>query len=49
MALGHVAQGLHRQHVVVDGQVELLEHGRELELCGGDLVMAGLGRNTQAP
>ena len=49
VALGHVAQGLHRQHVVVDGQVELLEHGGELELRGGDLVVAGLGGDAQAP
>ena len=49
VAVGHVAQRLHDEHVVVDGEVELLEHRRELELRGGHLVVAGLGGDAQAP
>ena len=40
---------LHDQQVVVDGDVGLLEHGCELVLGGGDLVVLGLGGDGELP
>ena len=44
--LGHATEGRHHQLLVVMGEVGLLEHRSDLELPGGDLVVAGLGRNA---
>ena len=49
VALGGLAQHLHDEHVVVDGEVELLEDRGELELRGRDLVVARLGWDAEAP
>jgi hypothetical protein len=46
VALGHPAQQLHHQLVVVGGHVRLAVEHRDLELAGGDLVVAGLGRHA---
>ena len=45
----HIPHDLHRDHVVIDRQVELLEHRGQLELGRGDLVMTRAGRHAQAP
>ena len=47
--LGRLAESLHDEHVVVDGEIHLLEHGCELELRGRDLVVAGLRRDAELP
>ena len=49
MAFGDLAQDLHREHVVVDGEVQFLEDGCQLKLRGRDLVVARLRRNAQPP
>ena len=49
VALGRLAQHLHDEHVVVHGEVEVLEHGRELELRGRDLVVARLRGDAELP
>ena len=49
VALGRLAQDLHDKHVVVAGEVDVLEERRELELGGGDLVVARLGWDAEAP
>ena len=43
----HLLHEAHEQHVVVDGQVGLLEDGRELKLVGGHLVVACLAGDAQ--
>ena len=40
---------LHGQQVVVDGDIGGVEDGGQLMLAGSDLVVLGLGRNTQLP
>ena len=47
--LGRLAQDLHDHHVVVDGEVQVLEHRRELELGGRDLVVPRLRRDAELP
>ena len=37
----------HEQLLVVGGDVRPLEHRRQLELAGRDLVVAGLGRDAE--
>ena len=37
----------HQQHIVIDGEVALLEDGGELELVRGDLVVARLTGNGE--
>ena len=49
MSLGDGAQDLHREHVVVNGQILLLEDGGDLELGGRRLVVARLGGDAQTP
>ena len=44
---GNLLHNRHQQHVVVNGQVGLLEDGSQLELVGSHLVVTGLNRNTQ--
>jgi len=48
VALGHATQGLHHQHLVVGGDVGLLEDRRHLELPRGDLVVTGLHGHAEA-
>ena len=45
----HVAERFHDHHVVVASEVHVLENRGKFELRGGDFVMAGLGRDTEAP
>ena len=45
--LGDLLQGDHQQLLVVGGDVGALEHRRDLELAGRDLVVAGLGRDAE--
>ncbi len=45
--LGHPLHGRHQQLLVVGGHVGPLEHGGQLELARGHLVVAGLGRDSQ--
>ena len=47
--LGDVAQRVHHEHVVVRGEVQLLELRRELELRWRDLVVARLRRYAELP
>ena len=49
MLLRDVAQRVHDEHVVVRGEVQLLELRRELELRGRDLVVARLRRDAELP
>ena len=49
VALRRLAQHLHYEHVVVDGEVEVLEHRRKLELRRRDLVVARLRRDAELP
>ena len=49
VAVGDFAQDLHHEHVVVAGEIQLLEHRRQLELGRGDFIVAGLGRNAELP
>ena len=49
VALGRAAQDLHDEHVVVHGEVELLEDRRKLELRGRDLVVARLRGDAELP
>ena len=42
MFAGNTLHDRHQQHVVVDGQIGLLEDGRQFELVGGYLVVTGL-------
>ena len=44
-----IAQRVHDEHVVVAGEVELLELRGELELRGRDLVVARLRRDAEFP
>ena len=46
---GDAAQDVHRQHVVVDRQVQLFEDRRDFELGGRDFVMARLRGNPEPP
>ena len=43
------AHELHREQVVVDGNVRDREHGSQLVLTRGNLVVLGLGRHAQLP
>ena len=45
--LGDVAERRHQQLLVIGGDVGPLEHRRDLELAGGDLVVAGLGGDAE--
>jgi len=47
VAACHLPHERHDEHVVVDGKVALLVDGRQLELVGGDLVVACLQGNAQ--
>ena len=47
VAVGHPLHRLHDQHVVVGGDVGVLEHRRELVLRRGDLVVPGLDRDAE--
>ncbi len=49
VALRRLAQHLHDHHVVVDGEVQVLEHRRELELRRRDLVVARLRGDAELP
>ena len=49
MLLAHAAEDLHRQHVVVHGQIQLLEHRRDFKLSGADLVVPGARGHAQPP
>ena len=44
-----LAQDLHRQKVIVDGNVRAREDGRDFVLARSDLVMLGLGIHAHAP
>ena len=44
---GQVTQHVHGQHIVVAGDVGFFIDGRELELTGGHLVVARLGRDAE--
>src|SRR5437870_3750506 len=44
---GGAMEDLHGQHLVVGGQVGVLEERRDLVLAGGDLVVPGLDRHAQ--
>ena len=44
-----LAQDLHRQKVIVDGDVCAREDGRDFVLTWSDLVMLGLGIHAHAP
>ena len=45
--LGDGLEGRHQQLLMVGGDVGPLEHRRDLELAGGDLVVPGLGRDAE--
>ena len=45
--LGDRLEGRHQQLLVVGGDVGALEHRRDLELAGRDLVVAGLGGDAE--
>ena len=45
--LGDRLEGRHQQLLVVGGLVGALEHRRDLELAGSDLVVPGLGRDAE--
>ena len=45
--LATVRKSRHQHLLVVGGEVGALEDGRDLELAGGDLVVAGLGRDAE--
>ena len=45
--LGDRLEGRHQQLLVVGGHVGPLEHRRDLELAGRDLVVPGLGRDAE--
>ena len=47
--LGGLTQDLHDEHVVIDGEVQVLEHRRQLELRGRDLVVARLRGDAEPP
>ena len=47
--VGDLPHHLHRQQVVVDGDVGGVVDGGQLMLAGGDLVVLGLGGNAQLP
>ena len=47
MLLGDGLEGRHQQLLVVGRDVRALEHRRDLELAGRDLVVPGLGRDAQ--
>ncbi len=49
MALGHLAQRLHDQLVVIGREVGGGVHGSQFELIRGYLLVLGLGRDAQAP
>ena len=49
VALRSATQHLHDEHVVVDGEVEVLEDRRKLELRGRDLVVARLRGDAELP
>ena len=44
---GHLLHERHEQHVVVYGQVGLLEDGSQLKLVGSHLVVTGLTGDAQ--
>ena len=44
---GHALHERHEQHVVVDGEVGVLEDGCQLKLVGGHLVVARLHRDAE--
>ena len=44
-----LTQDLHRQKVIVDGDVRAREDGRDFVLARSDLVMLGLGIHAHAP
>ena len=46
---GQLLHHLHRQQVVVDGDVGGIEDGGQLMLAGGHLVVLGLGGDAQLP
>ena len=47
--VGDLPHHLHRQQVVVDGDVGGVVDGGQLMLAGGDLVVLGLGGNAERP
>ena len=49
VALSRLAENFHDEHVVVDGEVKVLEHRRELELRGRDFVVARLRGDSELP
>ena len=49
VARGHLLHDLHRQLVLVSGDVAGRKHGRKLMLRGSDLVVLGLGVDAELP
>ena len=49
VAVGDLTERLHDEHVVVNCDVELFEHGCQFELSRRDFVVAGLGRDAELP
>ena len=47
MVAGHFLHQGHEEHIVVNGQVGLLEDGSQLKLVGCHLVVTGLARDAQ--
>ena len=47
MAACHLAYERHQQQVMVVGQIGLLEYRGKLKLVGGNLIVAGLGRDAE--
>ena len=49
VAVRHLAEHFHNQHIVVAGEVQFLEHGSQFELGGGHFVVPRLGGDPQFP
>ena len=49
ITFGGLAQDFHHQHVVIAGQIQLLEDRRKFELRGGHFIVTGLGGDPQFP
>ena len=47
--VGNAFERVHNKHIVVDRQVDFLEHRGDFELGGRDFVMARLGGNAEPP
>ncbi len=49
IAVGNLAKYLHNQHIVVNGQIEILEHWCQLKLGRSHFVMSSACRNPKLP